>query len=746
MSYLADVLTEGRPSGSYGATGLLAYLAPDPPNPETYINVRLSNGSGYYNAGGTSISGGAALSSDQGAPNLLSAAWPVKMTDGTSVFGTVATPINVTFTSGGLSLGDVARPFWVTGSVFVLNPSGGGAGGNVTAVSGSVTGLLVGGQSLSQANPLPVSQQGTVTITGSVSLSQLAVVTGTMALSRAVDVASLPSVGQGTPAGLGSPWPTVLVSGSDVVGTLSHPLVVTGSLSLAKGVDVSTMPNLSVTNVVSVTGTVHLADLSTVTGSVSLSRAVDVASMPNLSVTNVVSVTGTVHLADVSTITGTVVLGRGVDVATMPNLSVTNVVTVTGTVHMADVSSVTGTVALARGVDVSSLPAVSQGTAGSLSTPWRFQIVSGGDVVGQSSNPFWVTGSVFVINQSSGGPSANVTAVSGSVVGLVVGGVPLALGNPLPITGSVSLTQGVAISTMPNVTVANPQTSVTVVSGSVGGLLVGGQPVSNANPVPTAQQGTVTTSTTLVTGSQTGLLLGANPVAASNPLPVTGTVHLADVSAVTGTITLAAAPTVFVASGSQTGLLMGANPVAASNPLAVQHTTGSQTGILIGANPVAVSNPFPVAQQGTVTTSTTLVTGSQTGILIGANPIAQSNPLPSVIMTGSVTGLFVGGVALSEVNPVPTRDQRAGTATVSSLTASVTSQLLKAALTTRLGMTLYNDSVANAYLKWGGSVASNDFSFKMMPDDYYEVPYGHTGRIDVVWTAATGTMRITEFT
>jgi hypothetical protein len=60
-------------------------------------------------------------------------------------------------------------------------------------------------------------------------------------------------------------------------------------------------------------------------------------------------------------------------------------------------------------------------------------------------------------------------------------------------------------------------------------------------------------------------------------------------------------------------------------------------------------------------------------------------------------------------------------------------------------MTIYNDSVANAYIKFGGPVSTNDFSTKLFPDDYYEVPYGYTGRVDILWTAATGSARVTEF-
>lgn len=132
MGYMADAFIDHKPSGSFGEAGLLTYLAPDPANPDVFINVRLTNGAGYYTAGGTTVSGGAALSADQGSPGLLSSAWPVKITDGSAVIGVSSTPM------------------WVTGTVS-LNQN------RFTAISGSVYGLLVGGQAASLANPLPVT-------------------------------------------------------------------------------------------------------------------------------------------------------------------------------------------------------------------------------------------------------------------------------------------------------------------------------------------------------------------------------------------------------------------------------------------------------------------------------------------------------------------------------------------------------------------------------------------------------------
>jgi hypothetical protein len=131
MSYLADTAVYAKPSNASGSLGQLVYIAPDPANPEAFLNVRLTNGDGFYTAGGTTVSGGAVLTSDQGAPGLLSSAWPVKLSDGSSVVGVEATPL------------------WVTGSIGLTSMM-------FTTISGSVQGLLVGGNPVSQNNTLPV--------------------------------------------------------------------------------------------------------------------------------------------------------------------------------------------------------------------------------------------------------------------------------------------------------------------------------------------------------------------------------------------------------------------------------------------------------------------------------------------------------------------------------------------------------------------------------------------------------------
>lgn len=559
---------------------------------------------------------------------------------------------------GGAPAGQV-NPLWVTGSVFVINQSAGGAASNVNVQSGSVTGLLVGGQPVSNADPVPTSQQGTVTITGSVSLTQGVTVTGSVGITAPVAVSNFPAT-----------------------------QTITGSVSLTQGV--------------------------TVTGSVSLSQGVAISSMPNVTVANfpaTQTITGSVSLTQGATITGSVGITSAVAISNFPAVQ-----TITGSISLSQLASITGSVGITAPVAVSNFPAA-QTTITTLSGSVA-GLLYGGVAAGQA-NPFWVTGSVFVINQSAGGAASNVTVVSGSVTGLLVGGVPVSNAAPVPtsqqgvvsvtgsiaisqgvaiqnfpatqaitgsvsltqgvtvtgsvslsqgvavsnfpttqtitgsvsltqgvtVTGSVSLSQGVAISSLPNVTVANPQTTVTTVSGSLTSLLYANSAAGQVNPfwvtgsVFVLNQGGAGSNVTALSGSVVGLQVGGVPLAGSNPIPVTGSVTLAAVAAITGSVGITA--------------------------------------------PIAISN-FPVAQ-----TTVTTLSGSVAGLLYGGVAAGQANPFwvtGSVFvlnqggagsnvtaLSGSVVGLQVGGVALSQANPVPVREQGVVTITGSlSLTQGVT--------------------------------------------------------------------------
>lgn len=86
-----------------------------------------------------------------------------------------------------------------------------------------------------------------------------------------------------------------------------------------------------------------------------------------------------------------------------------------------------------------------------------------------------------------------------------------------------------------------------------------------------------------------------------------------------------------------------------------------------------------------------------------------------------------------------------GTSVTTSVAGSITSVTLLASNVNRLGATIYNDiSAGFVYIKFGTTASSTDFTIKLYPMGYFEVPFGYTGRIDAISSSATGSFRITE--
>jgi hypothetical protein len=89
----------------------------------------------------------------------------------------------------------------------------------------------------------------------------------------------------------------------------------------------------------------------------------------------------------------------------------------------------------------------------------------------------------------------------------------------------------------------------------------------------------------------------------------------------------------------------------------------------------------------------------------------------------------------------------APTTSVTSVAASASNVSLLVSNTSRFGATIWNDSTtATLYLKMGTTASTTSYTVQIFPSGYFEVPYGYTGEIDGIWSAAVGSARITEVT
>jgi hypothetical protein len=88
----------------------------------------------------------------------------------------------------------------------------------------------------------------------------------------------------------------------------------------------------------------------------------------------------------------------------------------------------------------------------------------------------------------------------------------------------------------------------------------------------------------------------------------------------------------------------------------------------------------------------------------------------------------------------------AGTSALTNVAGSASSVTLLAINTSRLGASIFNDSAATLYVKFGTTASITSYTVQLSRYEYYEVPFGYTGRIDGIWSAALGNARICELT
>lgn len=127
----------------------------------------------------------------------------------------------------------------------------------------------------------------------------------------------------------------------------------------------------------------------------------------------------------------------------------------------------------------------------------------------------------------------------------------------------------------------------------------------------------------------------------------------------------------------------------------------------------------------------------------------RATPVPMSLATAPttpVTGTF--WQATQPVSGTVTADPTfPATAAVTSVAASASNVTLKASNAARRGLSVYNDSSAILYVKFGATASSSSYTIQMAANSYYELPQPcYTGIIDGIWASATGNARITEVT
>lgn len=112
-----------------------------------------------------------------------------------------------------------------------------------------------------------------------------------------------------------------------------------------------------------------------------------------------------------------------------------------------------------------------------------------------------------------------------------------------------------------------------------------------------------------------------------------------------------------------------------------------------------------------------------------------------VVTPKDSSGNVIGGSSA----PIKTRGG-ATTAALTNVASSASSVSILASNANRIGAVVCNDSTAILYLKFGATASATSYTVQMQPNDYFETPFGYTGAIDGIWSAANGNARVTELT
>lgn len=86
------------------------------------------------------------------------------------------------------------------------------------------------------------------------------------------------------------------------------------------------------------------------------------------------------------------------------------------------------------------------------------------------------------------------------------------------------------------------------------------------------------------------------------------------------------------------------------------------------------------------------------------------------------------------------------TATVANVASSASSVTVFAAVGQVRARTVYNDSSAILYLKFGATASTTSYTVQLAPGAFYEFPQPcYAGLVDGIWASANGAARVTSW-
>jgi hypothetical protein len=85
-------------------------------------------------------------------------------------------------------------------------------------------------------------------------------------------------------------------------------------------------------------------------------------------------------------------------------------------------------------------------------------------------------------------------------------------------------------------------------------------------------------------------------------------------------------------------------------------------------------------------------------------------------------------------------------ATLANVASSATNVTIFAAASSKSARTVYNDSTAVLYLKFGVTASNTSYTVQVAAGGYYEFPQPlYAGQVDGIWASANGSARTTQW-
>jgi hypothetical protein len=151
-----------------------------------------------------------------------------------------------------------------------------------------------------------------------------------------------------------------------------------------------------------------------------------------------------------------------------------------------------------------------------------------------------------------------------------------------------------------------------------------------------------------------------------------------------------------------------------------------------------------------ITTQTVIPPGTSLDAekLAAAGPAGEDLFRERIQITGSILAQISAVLQLPPIGSdygLAVRVVASNTGTTTSVASSAANVTLLAANTARLGAAITNDGNKILYVKCGATASTTSFTHQLGAGEYWEIPFGYTGILDGIWSAANGNARVTEF-